>query len=50
MPQGRAIEGREVRVGRWVEEYPHRSRGREDRIGGFRGEGAELGKGITIEM
>lgn len=35
MPQGRAIEGREVRVGRWVEEYPHRSR---DVIGGFQEE------------
>jgi hypothetical protein len=36
-------------VGGWVEEHTHRSRGREDRIGGFR-EGRKLGKGITLEI
>jgi hypothetical protein len=36
MPQCRVIEGREVRVDGWVEEHPHRSRGRGDLIGGFR--------------
>jgi hypothetical protein len=35
MPQCRGIEGREVGVGGWVEEHPHRSRGREDGIGGL---------------
>jgi hypothetical protein len=30
MPQCRGTEGREVGVGGWVEEHPHRSRGRED--------------------
>ena len=49
MPQCRGIEGREVGVGGWVEEHPHRSRGREDGIGCF-WEGGKLGKGITIEM
>ena len=33
MPQCRGIEGREVGVGGWVEEHPHRSKGREDEIG-----------------
>ena len=47
MPQCRGIEGREV--GRWVEEHPHRSRGREDVIGCFQERG-KLGKGITFEM
>jgi hypothetical protein len=37
MPQCREIEGGEVGVGGWVEEHPHRSRGREDGIGGFQG-------------
>jgi hypothetical protein len=36
-------------MGGWVEEHPHRSRGREDGIGGF-WEGRKLGKGITFEM
>ena len=49
MPQCREIEGREVGVGGWVEEHPHRSRGREDVIGCFQ-EGGKLGKGITFEM
>jgi hypothetical protein len=30
-----------------VEEHPHKSRGREDGIGGFQG---GVGKGITFEM
>jgi hypothetical protein len=34
-------------VGGWVEEHPHRSRGREDGLGGL---GGCLGKGITFEM
>jgi hypothetical protein len=33
MPQCRGMKGREARVGRWVEEHPHRSRGREGRGG-----------------
>jgi hypothetical protein len=37
----------EVGVGGWVEEHPHRSRGRQDGIGDFR-EGGETGKGDTI--
>jgi hypothetical protein len=49
MPQYRGIEGREVGVSEWVEEHPHRSRGREDVIGYFR-EGGKLGKGITFEI
>jgi hypothetical protein len=32
-----------------VEEHPHRSREREDGIGGF-WEGEESGKGLTFEM
>ena len=28
-------QGRKVGAGRWVGEHPHRSRGREDGIGGF---------------
>ena len=43
------MEGREVEVGGWMEEYCHRSRGREDVIGCFQ-EGWKLGKGITFEM
>ena len=40
MPQCRGTEGKEVGVmGRWVEEHPHRSRRREDGIGGFQEEG-----------
>ena len=49
MPQYRGIEGREVGVGGWVEEQPHRSRGREDVIGCF-WEGGKLGKWVTFEM
>ena len=49
MPQCRGIEGGEVGLGQWVEEHPHRSRRREDGIGGSR-EGGKLGKGITFEM
>jgi hypothetical protein len=30
LPQCRGIEGSEVGVDEWVEEHPHRSRGRED--------------------
>ena len=33
MPQCRGTEGREVGVGGWMEEHPHRSRGREGRMG-----------------
>ena len=33
MPQCRGIEGGAAGVGGWIEEYPHRSRGREDRLG-----------------
>jgi hypothetical protein len=43
------MERREVVVGGWVEEYPHRSRGREDGIECF-WEGGILGKGITFEV
>jgi hypothetical protein len=49
MLQCRGIEGREVGVGGWVEEHPHRSRGREDVIGYF-WEGGKLGKGVKFEM
>ena len=49
MPQCRGIKGGEVGVGGWMEEHPHRSRGREDVIGCFQ-EGGKLGKGITLEM
>jgi hypothetical protein len=35
MPQCRGIKGREVGVGEWVEEHPHRSRGKKDVIGCF---------------
>jgi hypothetical protein len=49
MPQYRGIEGRVVGVGGWVEEHPHRSKGREDVIGCFL-EGRKLGKGITFQM
>jgi hypothetical protein len=36
-------------VGGWVEEHPHRSRGREDMIGCFQ-EGGKPGKRIIFEM
>ena len=48
MPQCRGIEGREVGVGRWVEEHPHRSRGKEGWDRGFLEGKSE--KGITCEM
>jgi hypothetical protein len=47
MPQYREIKGGEVGVGGWVEEHSHRSRRREDGIGGFLG---GRGKGIKFEM
>ena len=49
MHQYRRIKGGEVGVGVWVEEHPHRSRGREDVIGCFQEEG-KPGNGITFEM
>ena len=49
MPQCSVIEDRKMKVGGWVEEHLHRSRGREDAIGSFQ-EGGRLGKGITFEM
>jgi hypothetical protein len=49
MPQYREIEDREVGVGGWMEEHPHRSRGREVVIECF-WEGGKTGKGITFEM
>jgi hypothetical protein len=46
MPQFRGMSGREEGVGGWAEEYPHRSRGKEDGIGSFQQrEEAETGKG-----
>jgi hypothetical protein len=39
MPHCRGIKGEEVCVGKWVEEHPHRSRDREDEIGGFQERG-----------
>jgi hypothetical protein len=49
MPQCRATESREVGVIGWVEEHPHRSRGREDGIRVFFG-GGRLGKRIMFEF
>jgi hypothetical protein len=49
MSQCRGIEGREVGVGGWLEEHPHRSRVRVDVIGCFR-KGEKPGKCITFEM
>jgi hypothetical protein len=49
MPQYRGKEGEEVGIDGWVEEHPHRSRGREDVIGCF-WEGGKLRKGIPFEM
>jgi hypothetical protein len=43
----RGIEGREAGVGGWVEEHPHRSRGRGYGVGGLPG-GGETGKGDNI--
>jgi hypothetical protein len=48
MPQCRGIEDGEAEVGGWVEEHPHRSRGREERKRGSGGQGP--GKSITFEM
>jgi hypothetical protein len=47
-PSVRECQGGEVGVGGWVGEHPHRSRGREDGIGGF--QRGNLEKGITFEM
>jgi hypothetical protein len=41
-------QGGEATLGGWVGEYPHRSKGRGDRIGGFHGGGP--GKGIKFEI
>ena len=49
MLQCREIKGREVGVGGWVEEHPHKSRRRKDVIGCFQ-EGGKPGKEITFEM
>ena len=49
MPQCRGIEGGEVGRDGWVEEYPHRSMGREDVIGYF-WERGKPGKGIRLEV
>jgi hypothetical protein len=49
MPQCRGSEGGEVGVGGWVEEHPHRSRGRRYGIGGF-WEAGNPEKGIPVEM
>jgi hypothetical protein len=49
MPQCRVIKSREMGMGGWVEEYSHKSMGREDVIGCF-WEGGKSGKGITFEM
>jgi hypothetical protein len=39
MPQCKGIEGGKVGVGEWVEEHPHRIRGRENGIGCFQERG-----------
>jgi hypothetical protein len=36
-----------VGVGGWVREYPHRSRGRKDDIGGFEGGRTRKGNNIS---
>ena len=46
MPQCKGIEGREVEVGVWVEQHPHRSRGREDEMGVSRKGGSRKGDNI----
>jgi hypothetical protein len=46
MPQCRGIKDREVGMGGWVKGHSHRSRGREDGIGGFQEAGT--GKGDSI--
>jgi hypothetical protein len=48
MSQCRGIKGREVVMGGWVEEHPHRKKGREDVIGCF-WKGGKQGKGIIFE-
>jgi hypothetical protein len=45
MPQPRGIECGEAGMGEWVEELFHRSRGRENEIGGFQEEGRNCVKG-----
>jgi hypothetical protein len=47
MTQCKGIEGGEEGIGEWVEEHPHRSRGREDGVGDFWGIGG-TGKGDNI--
>ena len=49
MSQCRGIKGREVGVGGWLEEHPHRSRGRVGVTGCFQ-KGGKLEKCITFEM
>jgi hypothetical protein len=49
MSQYLRIKGRKLEVGGWVEEHPHRIRGREDVIGCFQ-EGGKCRKGLTFEM
>jgi hypothetical protein len=41
------FQGSDVRMDEWVGKHSHRSRGREDQIGSFRG---LQGKGITFEI
>ena len=48
MSQCRGIKVREVGVGGWVEEHPHRIRGREDVIGCFWEGGRETRRGDNI--
>jgi hypothetical protein len=48
MPQGRGIEGGEEGVGGWMEEHPHRSRGRGEWDRGVSGKGRETGKWDNI--
>jgi hypothetical protein len=42
------FEVREVGVGGWVREHPHRSRRRDNGIGGFREQGRGTKKGNNI--
>jgi hypothetical protein len=44
-PQCRGIEGRVVGVSGWVEEHLHRSKGREDGLGGFQEAGRNWKRG-----
>ena len=48
-PSVGVCQGREVGVGRWVGEHPHRSRGKDDGMEDSRGQG-KPGKGTTFEM